>query len=102
MFDAEYFEKHLVKQFKELGEASVEIHLHNGNSFSVRKFDAEPGYVLMEVFPPDGVNEESKEKRKKTGGTDEVFFDRVAVDYASISHVLLTVTDPENPTKMGF
>src|SRR5260370_24292879 len=97
MFDAEYFTKHVLEQITELGSSScsLELHLHSGVSFRVRSLGAVcSGYVLLEVYPQEGVNEESKAVRQKPGGTEEVFFDRVGVAYNSISHVLLTVKEP--------
>ncbi len=105
MFDVEYFTKHVVDQINELGSGScsVEILLHNGVSFRVRRLGTVAnGYVLLEVFPQEGVTEESKAARKKPGGTDEVFFDRVAIAYNSISYVFLTVKEPLKKERFGF
>ncbi len=105
MFDAEYFEKHFFAQVKELGSGacSGEVHLHGGAFFSVRSVcSVTAGYVLLEIYPNEGVTDDSKAARRKPGGTDEVFFDRVAVSYSTISHVLLTVKEPERRGVIGF
>ncbi len=103
MFSAEYFQTELVKQFEELGSATAEIHLHNGTVFTVRKVSAQKlGYVLLEVFPFDGVTDNTKTQRRKPEKPDEVFYDRVAVSYESISYVLLTLSEPEQNPTLGF
>jgi hypothetical protein len=105
MFDADYFTNYLIDQVNELGSGScsVEIFLHSGVSFRVRRLSAAaPGYVLLEIFPHEGVTEKSKDVRRKPGGPDEVFFDRVAIAHNSISHVLLTVEEPLKKERFGF
>lgn len=105
MFDAEYFNKHVLDQINELGSSScsLEVHLHNGASFRVSRMGAVcNGYVLLEVYPQEGVTKESKAARRKPGGTEECFFDQVAVPYNSISHVLLTVKELLNKERLGF
>jgi hypothetical protein len=105
MFDAEYFNKHVLDQINELGSSacSLEVHLHSGVSFRVRQLGTVcSGYVLLEIYPQEGVTEESKAARRKPGGTEEIFFDRVAVAYNSISHIFLTVKEPLKKERFGF
>lgn len=99
MFDDAYFKEHLVKQVEELGECSVTIHLTDGSQFRVSYFEpdgAMKGYVLLEVYPQEGVTKESKAKRRKPGVPEKVFFDKVAVPYEYITRVFLTVVDPQS------
>ena len=103
MFDKKYFDDAFVRQFEQLGTAGGSVVLHNGTEFKVRKIDeALDGYVLLEVFPEEGVNDETRQQRRKPGGTDQVFWDRVGVAYESISHVHLTVVEPERERMIGF
>jgi hypothetical protein len=105
MFDAEYFNAHVMDQITRLGSGScsLEVHLNNGVVFRVRSVDAATaGYVLLEVYPEEGVNKKSMKARRKPGGTDEIFYDRVAVAYSSISYVFLTVKESEGQGELGF
>ena len=102
MFDAEYFNKHVLEQIDELGSCSVEIHLHGGVCFRVRKLGTiASGYVLLEVFPQEGTTKASKTARQRPGD-NEVFYDRVAIAYNSISYVLLTMKEPLKKERIGF
>ena len=101
MFDQEYFKEHYIRQYEQLGSARSSVFLHDGTELKVRKFhEALQNYVLLEVYP-DGDRDEDLERRRKPGGTDEVFYDRVAVPYGSIKFVWISVTEPEIPT-IGF
>jgi len=107
MLDAAYFKEHLNKQVCDLGfgACSVSIHLTDGSSFIIKQIDpngVHSGYVLLEVFPLEGITKESKEKRKKPDGTNEVFFDRVAIPYEYITRVFLTVIVPESQKEHHF
>ncbi len=107
MLDAEYFREHLTTQIQELGfgSCSVVIHLTDGSSLTAKSVNPKrvhDGYVLLEVFPEEGVTEESKAKRRKEGGSKDVFYDRVAVPYEYITRVLLTVAAPEGENFIGF
>jgi hypothetical protein len=105
VFDADYFTKHVIDQINELGSrsCSLEVHLHGGAYVRVRNLGTvTDGYVLMEIYPQEGVTEDSKAARRKPGGTEEVFFDRVAIAYNSISHVFLTVKEPLKRERIGF
>jgi hypothetical protein len=103
MFNKQYFDDVFVRQFEQLGSAGCSVVLHGGVEFKVRKIhEALDGYVLLEVFPEEGVNKQTRKKHRKPGGTDEVFWDRVAVAYESISHVRLTVVEPEPERMIGF
>jgi len=97
MFDAEYFNTHIYQQIEQLGAGSTttEVHLRDGTVYRVRKLgDVHSGYVLLEVYPTEGAGPDSRERRKKPGGTEEVFYDRLAVPYDQITKVLLTITEP--------
>jgi hypothetical protein len=99
VFDAVYFKEHLPAQIQQLGAGacSVAVHLTDGSRFIVRRHDPDgfqSGYVLLEVYPQEGRTKESLEKRRKPGGTDEVFFDRVAIPYEQITRVFLTLVVP--------
>ena len=97
MFDRTYFEEHVVSQLEQLGAARVSVFLHNGTELKLKRIHkALDGYVLLEVYPEEGVNENTKQKRRKAGGTDEVFWDRVALPYESVTSVWLSVTDPDD------
>jgi hypothetical protein len=110
MFDAVYFKEHLPAQIQQLGAGacSVVVHLTDGSRFIVRGLDpdgVQSGFVLLEVYPPEGLTEKAKEKRRKPGGTDDVFFDRVAIPYEQITRVFLTLVVPrfeEEPQSMPF
>lgn len=105
MFDAQYFSHYVLDQIDQLGSGScsLELHLHNGAIFRIRSIaQVCPGYVLLEVYPPEGVTDESKAARKKPGGNDEVFHDRVAVAYGSIAYTFLTVKEPVRKGEIGF
>jgi hypothetical protein len=60
------------------------------------------GYVLLEIYPEEGVSKKSKAKRRKPGGTDDVFFDRVAVPYEHITRIFLTVVVPDSEEERPF
>ena len=99
MINAEYFNTHIYEQIEQLGAGSTtsEVHLRDGTVYRVRKLgSAHPGYVLLEVYPTEGSSPESRERRKKPGGTDEVFDDRIAIPYEQITKVLLTVVEPDD------
>jgi hypothetical protein len=108
MFDADYFKSDLIQQVQQLGAGacSVALHLTDGTAYRIHSYDpqsAKAGYVMLAVYPEDGVTEESKAKRRKPGGTDEVFYDRVAVPYEYITRVLLSVVEPANERRIiGF
>jgi len=102
MFDKAYFDQHLRRQFEQLGNARAIVTLHNGREFHIREIDqAHEGYVLLVVFPDEGVTDQTRQQRRKYGGED-VVWDRVAIDYGSISHVWLSVTEPERDKQLGF
>lgn len=102
MFDKLYFEEHFATQFSALGEASCSVILHNSQRFKVAKIEkAYDSYVVIRVYPEEGVTEDTKRERRKKGGTEEVFWDSVAVRYDVIQYVFLTVAEPEERT-MGF
>jgi hypothetical protein len=105
MIGADYFRTDIHDQINELGAgaARVEIHLYDGSVYSVRTLGkTDNSYVLLEVYPVEGVNDASEAARRKPGGTDEVFFDRVAIPYEAIAQVLLTVKDVERRPAIGF
>lgn len=103
MFDKAFFEKHFVWQHGQLGSARTSVFLRDGTELKLRSVDkALDAYVLFQVFPPEGVNDESKRERRKPGGGGEVLWDRVAVPYESISYVWLSVTDSDQATRIGF
>lgn len=107
MFDAQYFREDLLRQVEELGAGSctAAIHLTDGTVYNIKKSDpqgARSGYVMLEVYPEEGVTEESKAKRRKPGGTDEVYYDRIAVPYEHITRVFLSVVEPKRPQEPPF
>jgi len=62
MLDKEYFDKFLLKQAQELGSSccTVTVVLTDGTEYKlVKPPKAEQGYVMMEVFPQEGVTEET-------------------------------------------
>ncbi len=100
--DADYFHTHLLKQIEALGSVAVEVHLHGGVHYLVRRIEtAESSYVLLEVYPQGGLDEEARRARTRPTHPGQVLFDRVAVPYASISYVFLTVTDPVHVVLIG-
>jgi hypothetical protein len=105
MFNADYFSKHIITQIDELGtgSTSVTLHLNSGAEYRLQRINtAEPGYVLLSVYPPEGQGKKHRDKRRKLPDK-EVFYDRVAIAYESITDVLLTIKDPEaGETLIGF
>lgn len=103
MIDREYFDVCLRQQFDQLGTARATVVLHSGREFQISRIDqALPGYVLLTVYPEEGVSDKTRQQRRKPGGTDEVFWDRIAIPYESINHVCLTVSEPERGNRLGF
>lgn len=109
MLDKEYFDKFLLAQVEELGSGccGVSVVLMDGAEYRLVKSPrAEAGYVMMEVFPQEGVNEESRAKRRLPYAYDEdkdkVYWDRLVVPYDCIQRVLITVMEPENGKVVGF
>ena len=107
MLDANFINTHFPSQIKELGEgaARADIRLHDGASLSVRKLGVvTERYVLLEVYPEGegNVTEKKKAARRKPGGTDDVFWDKIALPYEAIAYVLLTVTPPHERPVVGF
>jgi hypothetical protein len=101
MIDADYFKTQIVRQFQELGEATAELHLTTGTVYRIRQVSqVHPGYVLLEIFPPGGISQKSKAKRRMDS-SGEVLFDRVAVPYERIAHVLLTITQARHRAQIG-
>lgn len=104
MFDANFFRTHLVSQVEALGTGvtTAKLHLYNGEILAIREvISVEDEYVLLEVLSTDEPHEEAKRQRT-TYMRDEVSWDRVAVAYESITHVVLTIKEPEHPAKIGF
>ena len=102
MFDKAYFEKHFVRQHEQLGSARTSVFLRDGTELKLRTVDkALDAYVLIQVFPPEGVNEESKRSARRGGG-GELLWDRVAVPYESISYVWISVANSDQATRIGF
>jgi len=65
MLNAEYFTTDLSRQIDQLGHGvcSVTVHLTDGTSYTVRNYhpdDAKGGYVMLQVYPGEGVTEETK------------------------------------------
>ena len=103
MFDKQYFEQHMRTQLEQLDSARASVFLHNGTQLQIARIDeAFNGYVLLQVYPKEGVNDKTREQRRKPEGTDEVFWDRVAIAYESIGYVWLSITEREQETRMGF
>jgi len=101
--DAEYFRHYLPSQVEELGTATVEVHLHHGGSFKIRRVtNVKDGYVLLEVYPKTGKTEKDKNEGKKSNRADEPYFDRLTLPYGSISHVILAAAKPEEENTVGF
>ena len=110
MLDSEYFRTGLEKQVRELGAGAccVAVHLTDGTIYMLKGVAQEgitDSYVMLEVFPEEGVTKQSKQRRTKPGGTNEVFYDRVAIPYEHITRVFLTVApieSVEEPSAIGF
>ena len=103
MVDAEYFRHYLPNQVEELGIATVEVHLHHGGSFKIRRVtNVQDGYVLLEVYTKPGQTEKDNKEGNKPNKTDELHFDRLALPYGSISYVFLTAAEPEEENTIGF
>jgi hypothetical protein len=105
VLNAEYFRTHLPQQVGELGNtAMAEVHLHGGAVFRVRAIgEIAESYVLLEVYPREGVTEESMQSRHKYRQTEEVVYDRIAVPYGTIAYVFLTIMTPATETAItGF
>jgi hypothetical protein len=103
MIDQEFFKDRLADQVTSMGECTGIIHLHNGQEFRIRRIvETYRGYVAFEVFPAEGMSDESKEKRKKKPGDGTVIYDRIIVPYENISYVLLTIAEKESERNIGF
>lgn len=104
MFDAAFFRDSLVEQITEMGgvSASCQLRLADGSVYMVRDIKkVEERYVWLEIYPSEGVTKKSKAKRTKQFH-DEVCYDRVAIPYAHIAQVFLTITEPEQRDTIGF
>jgi hypothetical protein len=102
MLTSQYFREHLPKQVKRMGHTSAEVHLQGGIVYRIAKVElVAQDYVLLTVFPPEGTTPEAKEARIAPG-EDKVTFDRVSIPYESISHLFLSVVDPEHPKRIGL
>ena len=103
MIDRAYFEKHLPAQSDEFGgPVRVEIHLHDGSQFFMQSLrQVADGYVVLCVFPPEGVNGESKAARRKRGGDDTVYWDQLTIPYGCIAYTVVSITREEN-SAVGF
>lgn len=107
MFDDTYFKEHLLEQIRELGAGccTVSVQLSDGVVFRIKAVKPDqvyPGYVLLEVYPLEGVSKKSKAKRRKPGPGDEVFYDRVAIPYEYISRVFLSLVVPSKEGESNF
>ncbi len=95
MFDADFFKTHAIAQLEEMGAGSttLEIHLERREIYLVHRIVAiYPGYVILEVYPAEGVDDDSRSKRMRGG---EVVWDRIAVPYSAIEMAFMSVTEPE-------
>lgn len=106
MLTKEYFDIHLPMQIQQMGagHTTVMVHLYNGRTFKVSQFvEATDHCVLLQVYP--GEDEDPVLSRVKPGKpASEVTDDQVALPYASICYVELTITKakPEEQKTIGF
>jgi hypothetical protein len=105
MLDKEYFEQHHREHAEAVGGGSsstTEVHLQNDRMLKVhRVIEACLGYVVLEAYPKE-VNEDTRAARRRPGGTDEVFWDRVALPYEAIAYLVHTLESPDSENPMGL
>ena len=106
MLDKDYFATGLYSQIEEhfgAGHATARIRLFDGAEFAVNKIvSVSDHYVILAVYP-ETVNDQERESRTKYADqTKEVRWDHVAIPYATIARVLVTMQDPNEPCQMGF
>jgi hypothetical protein len=104
MLDAEFFDTTAVAQLDEMGAGSTsfEVRLFSGLVYRVRRIlSASAGYVILEVYPDEGVSKKSKKKRMRDDKSD-VVWDRVAIPYDNIQLAFMTVADDANENGIGF
>jgi hypothetical protein len=96
MFDAEYFNNHILKQIEELGTGTTTVIVRAaGGDYRVQSIkEALPGYVMLSVYPREGRGKRHRDKRKKKPD-QKIFYDQVAVPYGCIREVFLTIVDPD-------
>ena len=101
MFDAKYFTTDLPDQVRRMVQsATVEVLLHDDRVYQAyRVEDAQAGYVLLEVFPPEGIKPEMD---STSDGWKLANGDRVAIPYESIAHILVTREVASNGPSIGF
>ena len=101
MFDSQYFTGQFNEQVKQMGgHPTVKLHLHSGDTYDLGKIEGiEPGYILVEVYPPNGsipVLDQTSDEPRLTNSV------RLSISYESIAQVEITKEKPKGRGPVGF
>ena len=106
MFDADYFRTRLPADVRAMERSvTVTLSLLDGSSLYVsRVAAAEPGYVILEVFPLSGRKADLRAGWRETPqpGESAGDMDRVSVAYEAIAHVAASFDAPRDAPRVGF
>ena len=106
MLDADYFTTVLPEQMKKHGSSvTVTVHLYTGAHYHAHALhDVKPGYVVLEVYPPEGTEPKLKDDWTHAHKAGQTAFntDMVALPYESIQRVLTTTSSPADAARVGF
>jgi hypothetical protein len=102
-FDALYFSSGLHDQIRGLGGVPVvRIILHGGREFLVRSVrQAAPGYVTLEIYPPQGASRGEFEFPPAASLMDLTTYP-TAIAYEAIAQVFLQAAPPDQGSRLGF
>ncbi|MGZ8378275.1 MAG: hypothetical protein ACXWZS_10450 [Gemmatirosa sp.] len=106
MIDVDYFRTRLPDDVRAMGRSvTVTVTLLDGSSLYVtRVASAEPGYVVLEVFPLSGRKAEVRagwrEAQERGESIGEV--DRATVAYEAIAYVAASYDAPRDAPRVGF
>jgi hypothetical protein len=101
VLDADFFDQQLKATVARVpGSATVEVALHDGRVYHAYRVDhAGAGYVILEVFPPEGTKVESESTKD---GLRLLNSDHVAIPYEAIARVRVTREPPSTSAAIGF
>jgi hypothetical protein len=102
-FDAQFFSTGLQEQIRGLGGAPVvRVILHDGREFLVRSVrQAAPGYVTLEIYPPQGSSRGAFEFPPAASLIDLSTYP-TAIAYEAIAQVFLQAAPADQGTRLGF
>ena len=82
----------------------MDIYLYNGRSFTIKALgEVRKGYVLAEAYKDEELEPNKKTRNPHSEAINP--FNQIAIAYESISHVMLTLEEPQAPKrrfKAGF